>query len=110
MLHGVEPGPRPDVFLQQFLVWSFLGPLSPAERVLYLPIVNIIKKTLLNIFVVKLLFLNIPPFLSRPPPRARESFRRDLLPNILPPLEPHLCAEGVRGQFRLQDYRDFYDQ
>ena len=52
------------MFLQQFLVWTFLGPLLPAERVLYLPIVNIIKKTLLNIFVVKLLFLNIPPFLS----------------------------------------------
>ena len=54
MLHGVEPGPRPDVFLQQFLVWTFLGPLLPAERVLYLAIFNIIEKTLFNIFVVEL--------------------------------------------------------
>ena len=48
MLHGVEPGPRPDVFLQQFLVWTFLGPLLPAERVLYLPILSVTQKTLFD--------------------------------------------------------------
>ena len=48
MLHRVEPSPRPNMFLQQFLVWAFFGSLLPAERVLYLPILSVTQKTLFD--------------------------------------------------------------